>query len=52
MYTYIVLGQTLPTPRWQEYYVMGYIATLAVEKIRQVHTSAGIEVDGGSGLFF
>jgi len=39
MYTYIVLGRTLPTLRWQEYYVMVYIATLAIEKIRQVSES-------------
>ena len=48
MYTYIVLGRTLPTLRWQEYYVMVYIATLAIEKIRQVSESKTLKYSRSS----
>ena len=36
MYTYIVLPKTPLKPKWQEYYVIVYVATLAIEKLRQV----------------
>ncbi|XP_052793004.1 transient receptor potential cation channel subfamily M member 3-like isoform X2 [Mya arenaria] len=52
MYTYIVLGKTLPKPRWQEYYVMGYIATLAIEKIRQIIASEPRSLLGKFKVFF
>ncbi|XP_053405277.1 transient receptor potential cation channel subfamily M member 3-like isoform X7 [Mercenaria mercenaria] len=52
MYTYIVLGQTLPTPRWQEYYVMVYIGTLAMEKIRQIIASEPTSLLGKVKVFF
>ncbi|XP_060573986.1 transient receptor potential cation channel subfamily M member 3-like [Ruditapes philippinarum] len=52
MYTYIVLGQTLPKPRWQEYYVMVYIGTLAMEKIRQIIASEPTSFLGKIKVFF
>ncbi|XP_052279179.1 transient receptor potential cation channel subfamily M member 3-like isoform X3 [Dreissena polymorpha] len=52
MYTYIVLGQTLPTPRWQEYYVMGYIASLALELIRKIIASEPTSILGKFKVFF
>lgn len=35
-FTYVVLLKTLHVPRWQEYYVIAYIGTLALEKMRMV----------------
>lgn len=35
-FTYVVLVKTLPVPRVQEYYVMAYILTAAIEKVREV----------------
>ncbi|CAE1237860.1 TRPM3 [Acanthosepion pharaonis] len=35
-FTYVVLLKTLHIPRWQEYYVIAYIGTLALEKMRMV----------------
>ncbi|KAL4227851.1 Transient receptor putative cation channel subfamily M member 7 [Mactra antiquata] len=52
MYTYIVLGRTLPKPRWQEYYVMIYIGTLAMEKIRQIIASEPNSLLGKIKVFF
>lgn len=36
IFTYMVLAKLGPTPAWQEIYVMAHIATLFIEKIRQV----------------
>ncbi|XP_064607878.1 transient receptor potential cation channel subfamily M member 3-like isoform X2 [Liolophura sinensis] len=38
-FTYVVLVKTLPNPRVQEYYVMAYIMTAAIEKVREIIAS-------------
>ncbi|GAB1601203.1 transient receptor potential cation channel subfamily M member 3 isoform X4 [Argonauta hians] len=43
-FTYIVLLKTLPVPRWQEYYVIAYIGTLALEKIRMVIAAEPVQL--------
>ncbi|XP_033750310.1 LOW QUALITY PROTEIN: transient receptor potential cation channel subfamily M member 3-like [Pecten maximus] len=43
-YTYVVLVKTSPHPRWQEYLVMCYMFTLAIEKIRQVIASEPVKI--------
>lgn len=36
LYNYTVLVQMSPEPSWLEYYVMAFVWTLTVEKIREV----------------
>nr|QHX41567.1 transient receptor potential cation channel subfamily M member 3-like [Octopus vulgaris] len=43
-FTYIVLLRTLPVPRWQEYYVIAYIGTLALEKMRMVIAAEPVQL--------
>lgn len=35
-YTFVVLVRMYPTPRWQEVYVTAFIATLGIEKCREI----------------
>ncbi|KAL5005502.1 hypothetical protein ScPMuIL_018958 [Solemya velum] len=51
-YTYVVLIKTSKSPRWQEYYVMSYIFSLAVEKIRQVIASEPVKFKMKLHVFF
>ncbi|KAK7496878.1 hypothetical protein BaRGS_00011858 [Batillaria attramentaria] len=44
IFMYMVLARLRPTPEWQELYVMAYVATLAVEKVRQVIASEPVKV--------
>ncbi|KAJ8304156.1 hypothetical protein KUTeg_017739 [Tegillarca granosa] len=43
-YAYTVLVRTYPRPKWQEYYVMTNVFTLAIEKIRQIVASEPVKV--------
>ena len=36
LYNYTVLVRMHPEPSWQEWYVIAYIFTMALEKIREV----------------
>ncbi len=38
-FTYTLLIRTLPTPAWNEWYVVAYLATFALEKFRQLLAS-------------
>ncbi|PVD19530.1 hypothetical protein C0Q70_20019 [Pomacea canaliculata] len=44
IFMYTVLAKLQETPQWQELYVMAYISTLAVEKIRQIIASEPTKV--------
>ncbi|XP_076339242.1 transient receptor potential cation channel trpm-like isoform X2 [Tachypleus tridentatus] len=43
-YTYVVLVRMQPTPSWQELYVIAYLCTLGVEKIREIVCSEPVKI--------
>ncbi|XP_078670939.1 transient receptor potential cation channel subfamily M member 1-like [Branchiostoma floridae x Branchiostoma belcheri] len=39
LFNYVVLERTEPFPGWEEWYIIAYIVTLAVEKVREILVS-------------
>ncbi|XP_069111704.1 transient receptor potential cation channel subfamily M member 3-like [Argopecten irradians] len=51
-YTYVVLVKTYPQPKWQEWVVMVYIATTALDKIRLIIASEPVNLRKKLNLYF
>ncbi|XP_065569232.1 transient receptor potential cation channel trpm-like isoform X1 [Artemia franciscana] len=42
IYSYTVLIRTLPVIEWNEYYVLSYVVTLSMEKVREIAATDGV----------
>ncbi|XP_021372913.1 transient receptor potential cation channel subfamily M member 1-like isoform X2 [Mizuhopecten yessoensis] len=51
-YSYVVLVRTYPEPKWQEWAVMVYVATTALDKLRSIIASEPVSVTKKLNLYF
>ncbi|XP_033763959.1 transient receptor potential cation channel subfamily M member 1-like [Pecten maximus] len=51
-YTYVVLVKTYPQPKWQEWVVMAYVSTTALDKIRLIIASEPVNLTKKLNLYF